>query len=582
MLYPGDCGSWVVDDQTYEVYGHVVASDVLGEAYVVPLHATLQDIATRLAARSVSLPTEFDIHQSLEQQSKMLLFNRDSTYPGVGSSALTPQPPLPNPFTTPQGLERLKNDIDRLCLAPISSPQYPFFNEGRPSEKYQGNITTSSHQSRPPLPIALAEFRSSGHQIPPALKAPPVASFIPRSPLMVPQNDKNLNTSSRRRPSCGTLDTFDNKSKGLVSYESYKFTKEPAKHIGRKETWGYCRRTTVLVSQGSLAEQLNKQYQRGELASKQYHAPEMKGFKQRQIDRLIDRRNARDGSRFQYQLALVKLDQRRVKSGNIETNSMFVVLKRQPRKGITFDPSWRTGVLPILSDEVVDLTDQEEPERTHSYPTSKESAHAPKGPISALYQTSMPRGHIGHHGLCAARNISRVQDPGINRGPYPYPQEVLHPGHGDRINKPREMKYEPSRVINVSPTRKKKSYKSSSSSSSSSSESDNLSEMTNITGPTMSSEGRTSSCSKSYREENRAFHNDKRRQPTSSQARPFPSLGTNRPRHNSSTVNGRRDIQHTPPANQIPLWNKSPKGICSSQRASSLSIGYSTAADLNL
>ena len=557
MLYPGDCGSWVVDDQTYEVYGHVVASDVLGEAYVVPLHATLQDIATRLAARSASLPTEFDIHQSLEQQSEIVLFNRDFTYPGVDSSALTPRPPIPNPFTTPQGLERLRNDVDRLCLAPVSSPQYPSFNEGRSSEKYQGNIITSSHQCQPPLSIAPAEFRRSGHQIAPALTAPPVASFKQRSPLMGPQNDKNLNTSSRRRPSRGTHDAFDNNSKGLVSYEAYMFTKEPAEYIGRKETWGYCRRTAMLVSQGSLAEQLNKQCQKGELASKQYHAPEMKGFKQRQIDRLIDRRNARDDPRFQHQLASVKLDQRRVQSGNIETNSMHVILKRQPRQGIIFDPSWRTGVLPILSNEIVDLTDQEEPERTHSYPTSKESAHAPRGPIPALYQTSTPRGYIGHH---AAGNTSRAQDPGINHGPYPYPQEVLHPGHGDRINKPREKKHEPPRVINANPTRKKKSHvSSSSSSSSSSSESDSLSEMTNITGLTMSSEGRTSSCSKSYREENRAFHNDKRRQPTSSQARPFPSLGTNRPRHNSSTVNDRRDIQHTLPANQIPLWINPPK-----------------------
>ena len=193
---------------------------------------------------------------------------------------------------------------------------------------------------------------------------------------------------------------------------------------------------------------------------------------------------------------------------------MHVILKRQPRPGITFAPFWRNGVLPILSNEIVDLTDQEEPERTHSYPTSKESAHALRGPIPASYQTSTSRGHFGHHGLYAAGNTSRVQDPGINRGPYPYPQEILHPGHGDKINKPREKRHEPPRVINANPTRKKTSYVSSSSSSSvSSSESDNLSELTNITRPTMSSEGRTSSCSNSYREENRAFHNDKRRQP---------------------------------------------------------------------
>ncbi len=43
-LDPGDCGSWVVDIKTCEVYGHIVALDALGEAYIVPFNATLRDI----------------------------------------------------------------------------------------------------------------------------------------------------------------------------------------------------------------------------------------------------------------------------------------------------------------------------------------------------------------------------------------------------------------------------------------------------------------------------------------------------------------------------------------------------------
>ncbi|KAK2603664.1 hypothetical protein QQS21_004137 [Conoideocrella luteorostrata] len=56
VLKPGDSGSWVVNEATYEVYGHVVSIDTLGEAYVVPIQSTLLDIQTELHADNVSLP----------------------------------------------------------------------------------------------------------------------------------------------------------------------------------------------------------------------------------------------------------------------------------------------------------------------------------------------------------------------------------------------------------------------------------------------------------------------------------------------------------------------------------------------
>ena len=69
MLNAGDCGSWVVDESTCEVYGHVVASDAMGDTYVVPLNATLRDMEKKLGA-AVSLPTEADINKWLAQQTK--------------------------------------------------------------------------------------------------------------------------------------------------------------------------------------------------------------------------------------------------------------------------------------------------------------------------------------------------------------------------------------------------------------------------------------------------------------------------------------------------------------------------------
>ena len=69
VLNAGDCGSWVVDESNCEVYGHVVASDAMGDTYVIPLNATLRDMERKLAA-AVVLPTEADIHTWLAQHAK--------------------------------------------------------------------------------------------------------------------------------------------------------------------------------------------------------------------------------------------------------------------------------------------------------------------------------------------------------------------------------------------------------------------------------------------------------------------------------------------------------------------------------
>jgi hypothetical protein len=52
---------------TQEVYGHVVASDIFGEAYIVPLNATFQQMKKSLAAESVCLPTRFDLRNWRKQ-----------------------------------------------------------------------------------------------------------------------------------------------------------------------------------------------------------------------------------------------------------------------------------------------------------------------------------------------------------------------------------------------------------------------------------------------------------------------------------------------------------------------------------
>ncbi|KAL7625218.1 hypothetical protein AAE478_004433 [Parahypoxylon ruwenzoriense] len=57
----GDSGSWVVDTTNYEVYGQLVASDILGGGYIIPMVDILCDIKSRLGARSVGFPDAADI-----------------------------------------------------------------------------------------------------------------------------------------------------------------------------------------------------------------------------------------------------------------------------------------------------------------------------------------------------------------------------------------------------------------------------------------------------------------------------------------------------------------------------------------
>ncbi|KAK6523396.1 hypothetical protein TWF281_001376 [Arthrobotrys megalospora] len=51
----GDSGAWVIDESTGEVYGHIVASNALGEGYVVPIQDTLEQIRIVLDASQVEV-----------------------------------------------------------------------------------------------------------------------------------------------------------------------------------------------------------------------------------------------------------------------------------------------------------------------------------------------------------------------------------------------------------------------------------------------------------------------------------------------------------------------------------------------
>lgn len=100
----------MIDSSSQEVYGHIVASDMFGEAYVIPLEAAFRDMEKKLGMKSVFLPTPRDILAWLH------------LHPDV-SSCLCPQDnPLQN--STDDMEEGICHDLNKfLPLTPVLSRQ---------------------------------------------------------------------------------------------------------------------------------------------------------------------------------------------------------------------------------------------------------------------------------------------------------------------------------------------------------------------------------------------------------------------------------------------------------------------------
>lgn len=60
-IHDGDSGSWIVDCDTMELYGHLVATGIFDEGIVVPMKNIFDDIKDQFCAISVTLPTVIDI-----------------------------------------------------------------------------------------------------------------------------------------------------------------------------------------------------------------------------------------------------------------------------------------------------------------------------------------------------------------------------------------------------------------------------------------------------------------------------------------------------------------------------------------
>lgn len=65
-MLEGDSGSWVVHTTAAELYGHVVATNIFGKAYVMPAVNVLKNMRECLGATSVALPSVTDLPFDLD------------------------------------------------------------------------------------------------------------------------------------------------------------------------------------------------------------------------------------------------------------------------------------------------------------------------------------------------------------------------------------------------------------------------------------------------------------------------------------------------------------------------------------
>lgn len=200
--------------------------------------------------------------------------------------------------------------------------------------------------------------------------------------------------------------------KGAVTYEGYTYTKFRAQHPGQTETWALVNRAPMLANQKELQAHVKKQKQKGPSARALYNDNAMTGFKRKQIDTLIRQRTIMNGDpRFEYNLAGLQLKTGRNSTGQLETQSMQTILRRQLRAGAADQLANGLGRVPGLGHEIVDLTIEDERSSQPSFspsanghfghpifPVSPEQQH-PYSQMDPPMVHPMP-GHEGpqHHG----------------------------------------------------------------------------------------------------------------------------------------------------------------------------------------
>lgn len=169
-LQDGSSGSWVVDEYTDEIYGHIVADDPCGDIFVVPFTDMLDDIKRAFSAKEVTLPTTIDVFSHISRNNSRTLRQAFSPAPELqatpgqlsskhmlGESSPPPsprdslRPPSPKLLSSEGAISAHLHSLD--ILQPISLYQdMPSWRDAWPTPPESGYASFESTVSPPPPP----------------------------------------------------------------------------------------------------------------------------------------------------------------------------------------------------------------------------------------------------------------------------------------------------------------------------------------------------------------------------------------------------------------------------------------------
>ncbi|KAI4173855.1 MAG: hypothetical protein LQ346_008323 [Caloplaca aetnensis] len=204
------------------------------------------------------------------------------------------------------------------------------------------------------------------------------------------------------------------------TYEGYNFERINPQQPNEKATWALVTKTRMPLSQSELLAMVNKQKRKGASAWQLLKSDEMRGFKRKQVDRLIEDRMTTD-PRFHFELAGLKLDQYNDKRGGRGTSAFQVILRRHVRKELTSAGPAGLGKLRDSHREVVDLTGgSEDPSEGSS--RGFFGGHSP--PLNHFVPPPPHHGFPDHHGFGQQHH-----QPPLVHHPGPPMHEVHHEAH---------------------------------------------------------------------------------------------------------------------------------------------------------
>lgn len=233
-----------------------------------------------------------------------------------------------------------------------------------------------------------------------------------RSPLLRPQDRQSPPLPDHLR----SPHAYPNPNLvALPNYSGWLFTK--SKVPGVEASWARVEKQKWPLTQEEFSALLNEQKKKGISVGKVYAHSDMKGYKRKQIDKLINDLTLRDPG-YEYQLVLLKRQEERRQSGRA-TVSMKIILKRQ----YASDPQARVEP---LKTEVVDIAGH------HGYnPFAHQVHQSPPPPPPPPFAAQEP--FEPHH----MRPASPTGMPGVNHpqhhpnaaagSPFPNPDRLANP-----------------------------------------------------------------------------------------------------------------------------------------------------------